>query len=650
MGALTPLFLVAALAVGVPIYLHLFQRHETRRLSFPALRYLERTEREHAQRIRLRQMILLLMRVTVLVLLVGAGARLFFNGRGSAHPATAVVLIVDNSMSSGLVVGEARVLDRLKELSHRTLAEASDDDRFWVLRAGEPWLTALPASARKARDAIDAIEPSDAAGDLTAALERAAELLSTSELAHREIHVLADLQKSSFAAGETAPAGQLPVVTWAAGNNPGVTNHALSDVLVGGGLPPLEGHRAAVTVSALDTGDTTRLPIRIVINERIRGAATVPPGSATSVLLPPAGPGWIRGYADTDADALRADDRRYFAYRSRSAPRLAAAGDAGVFTDEAVTVLQTANRVTISGPGDAELLIAAGGDGLDQLGANGAALIVPSPDPTLLPALNRRLAAAGVPWRYEPRTASGSAELTGRSLPEPLEGVRADAWYVMTPATSPTTPTRTLAEAGSDPWAVQGSDALGRRFLLLASALDAESTTLPVSTGMLRFIDWAASEWAGLAGGARRLTTGARLPAPRAATHVRFPSGEEFEIDGTRTVRGTGRAGFYTFLAADTAVAVVALNTPVDESNLQRLSDDELPGVIGPGVVLVERDGDWSRAVFRTRQGPELWWPLLLATVALMLVEVLLAAAGRVETSTNKRGKPRNSPMPNATV
>jgi hypothetical protein len=262
MGALTPLFLVAALAVGVPIYLHLFQRHEARRLSFPALRYLERTEREHARRIRLRQMILLLMRVTVLVLLVGAGARVFFNGRGSAHPATAVVLIIDNSMSSGLVVGEDRVLDRLKELAHRTLDGASDEDRFWVLRAGEPWLPALPASARQAREAIDAIETSDAAGDLTAALERAAELLRTSELAHREIHVLADLQRSSFAGGETAPAGQLPVVTWASRDDPNVANHALSDVLVGGGLPPLEGQRAAVTVSALRRHHPTPHPDR----------------------------------------------------------------------------------------------------------------------------------------------------------------------------------------------------------------------------------------------------------------------------------------------------------------------------------------------------------------------------------------------------
>ena len=77
MGALSPFFIVAAFAVGVPIYLHLFHRHETRRLSFPALRYLERTEREHARQIRLRQLILLVMRVGVLILLVGAGARLF---------------------------------------------------------------------------------------------------------------------------------------------------------------------------------------------------------------------------------------------------------------------------------------------------------------------------------------------------------------------------------------------------------------------------------------------------------------------------------------------------------------------------------------------------------------------------------------------
>ncbi len=644
MGALSPLFLVSILAIGVPIYLHLFHRHETRRLSFPALRYLERTERDHARQIRLRQLILLVMRIAVLVLLVGAGARLFFNGRGSAHPPTAVVLVIDNSMSSGLVVGEARVIDRLKELGRQTLDGASDEDQFWVVRAGEPWLPALPASAAQTREAVDAIEASDAAGNLTAALERAAELLRTAKLEHREIHILSDLQRTAFQPAQEAPAGTLPVVAWAS-DAASTPNHALSGVLVGGGLPPLEGQPTAVTVTALETGDTSRLPLRVVVNDRIRGAATIPPGSATSVVLPPAGAGWVRGYADTDPDALRADDRRYFAYRSRPAPHLASTGDTGMFIDEAISVLESANRVIRARAADAEFLISAGGEGLDLLGVKGAALIVPASDPTLLPALNRRLVDAGIPWRYEVRARSGAAKLDGRTLPAPLEDVRVEAWYGMTLATAPTTPTRTLAEVSTDPWAVQGTDAFGRRYLLLASSLDAPSTTLPVSTGMLRFIDWAAGTWAGRAGSADELEAGTHLPAPVGATHVRFPSGGEFKIDGTRTVRGTGKAGFYTFFALDTTVAVVALNTPVDESDLERVSEDELSVVIGPGVVSVDREQDWARAVFRTRRGPELWWPLLLAAVALMTIEPLMAAAGRVATSTQKRRKAPKSPV-----
>src|SRR5688572_33340798 len=147
MGALNPVFLLAGLAVAVPIILPLFHRHETRRFSFPALRYLERTEKEHARQIRLRQLLLLLARVAVLLLIVGAGARMIFAGMGGAHPPTAVVIVLDNSMSSGLVLGERRVLDELKGLARESLSGASDEDRFWVIRAGEPWVPAIAGDA-----------------------------------------------------------------------------------------------------------------------------------------------------------------------------------------------------------------------------------------------------------------------------------------------------------------------------------------------------------------------------------------------------------------------------------------------------------------------------------------------------------------------
>ena len=105
MGALNPLFLLAGVALAVPLFLHLFQRQEARRISFPALRYLERTEREHARRIRSRQLLLLLLRLAAMAVLVAAGARIFLRRSGSDHPPTALVVVLDNSMSSGVVTG-----------------------------------------------------------------------------------------------------------------------------------------------------------------------------------------------------------------------------------------------------------------------------------------------------------------------------------------------------------------------------------------------------------------------------------------------------------------------------------------------------------------------------------------------------------------
>ncbi|MGD8728217.1 MAG: BatA domain-containing protein, partial [Gemmatimonadota bacterium] len=433
MGALNPLFLAAAVAVAVPIFLHLFQRHETRRFSFPALRYLERTEKEHARRIKLRQLLLLLLRVAILLLLVGAGARLVVSGRGASHPPTAVAIVLDNSLSSGLVVGETRILDRLKGLARQALDQATTEDRFWVIRAGEPWLPAIPGGAAEARTAVDETEPSDGAGDLTAALQRATELLRTSDLAEREIHLLSDMQRTGFELPGGQPAADLPVVAWE-GDYPAEENRAITSVLVGGGLPPLEGQRSALTVQALsDSEDTTSRAVRVVIDGRVRAAGELSAGAQASIALPPTGAGWITGYADADPDALRADDRRYFAYRSRSAPSVSVGGTPGLFLGEAISVLERSGRVEASAPGSAELIIAQEGIGLDGRGRSTAALVVPPDDPTLLPALNRRLTEAGIAWRYQPRSSVGAGELDGSPLPEALLGTRVTRWYEIEP-------------------------------------------------------------------------------------------------------------------------------------------------------------------------------------------------------------------------
>ena len=644
MGFLNPLFLFAGLAIGVPIFLHLFHRQKTRRLSFPALRYLERTEREHAREIRIRQLLLLLIRIMILLFLVGAGARLFIEGRGSSHPPTAVVLIVDNSMSSALVYGESRVLDELKEIAVTTLEASSAEDQFWVLRAGEPWLPSFPGGASEARAILEDMETSDARGDLAGSLERAAGILRTAPFEHREIHLISDLQASAFPTRGESPAGDIPVVVWSSRENL-VQNRAITRVSVGGGLPPLEGDKTEITVYALENpNDTAPVSIRLIVNEQIRGVTQVPPGSASATTLAANASGWIRGYVDADPDALRTDDRRYFAYRSRPAPRVATTGDNGLFAAEAISVLESADRLTSVSPREAEVLITGMGVSLDILPLGASVLVTPPADPTLLPGLNRRLANEGIPWRYSARPRTGSAILEGRDLPNPLENIRVERWYDIELSNDLETPSRTLAEVSNDPWALQGTDLRGRPYLLVASALDVSSTSLPVSAGMVRFIDWVVNEWTGTGMGQTDYEAGDELSAPRGATHVRFPYGEEFEIDGTRVVRGTNEVGFYDFLNSDTLIDVVALNSPITESRLEKLSPEDILAHIGERAKPVSDRTEWSREVFGQRQGPELWWPLILVTILLLVIESLVASAGQVDTGVTRSTKTSSNP------
>lgn len=623
--------------MAVPILLHLFHRQDSRRVAFPALRYLERMERDHARRIRTRQLLLLLVRVAIVLLVVGAGARLFVRGRGSAHPPTALAIVLDNSMSSGLVEGDRRVLDELKELAIRSIDAAGEDDRIWVLRAAEPWQAAVPGGRSEARRLVVETVATDAGADLSVALSRAAELVRTAGLEASEIHLLSDLQAAGFDAEVEGPAEGIPVVVWAPRREP-PANRGLTSVLVGGGLAPLGGQRSEVTVRLEGSAaDSALVPIRLVLDDQVRGAGEATSGTSLSMPLPPAPEGWVLGYADADPDDLRADDRRFFAFRARPAPLVAVAGNPGRFVTEAAGVLEGAGRLRPSTPSAADAVVSAAGEGLASVRSGAAVLIVPPEDPTLLPALNLRLAEGGVPWSLERRTGTGETQVSGSPLPEPFTDLTVHRWYRMELAGDPPAPPHTLAWAGQDPWAVEGTDARGRRYLLLASALDPESSSLPVSTEMVRFLDWFGGQWAAAGSGPHERIAGEPVPAPRAADRVVLPSGEEVEIDGTRMVRVTGRSGFYTFRSADGVVAVEAVNPPVEESDPTPLDARELEARVGAELTTVRREGAWTREVFRSRQGPELWRPLALAALLLLLTEAALAAPGRVRRAATSR-------------
>src|SRR5215210_188533 len=100
MELLAPWYAALAAATAVPLLLHLLRRRIGTRVEFPAVRYLERAEQENSARLRLRNWLLMALRVLAVILIALAAARPAANVGGAGHAPAAIALVLDNSLST----------------------------------------------------------------------------------------------------------------------------------------------------------------------------------------------------------------------------------------------------------------------------------------------------------------------------------------------------------------------------------------------------------------------------------------------------------------------------------------------------------------------------------------------------------------------
>src|SRR5262245_48121390 len=120
MSFLSPWFLAGGLLAALPVILHLLRRQPELRIRFSAVKLLERAPVEHARRRRLRDLLLLALRVSAVLLLALAFARPFLLS-GNTPGVTVVALDTSLSMSA------PGRFERARELAKEALAGAPGD-------------------------------------------------------------------------------------------------------------------------------------------------------------------------------------------------------------------------------------------------------------------------------------------------------------------------------------------------------------------------------------------------------------------------------------------------------------------------------------------------------------------------------------------
>jgi hypothetical protein len=639
MGLLNPLLLALGIAAAVPLLLHLLQRQQGPRVVFPALRYLRRAEKESARRIRVRQLLLMMLRVAAVLLIALAAARPFFRAAGDGHSPTAAVLILDNSLSTGLVDGDERVFDRLRAAALQVLGAASPDDRFWLLLAGEPEEPALAGDAELTALRMRAAEPAPTQADIGAALQRAHALLAAgADGRAREIHLLTDLQASSFVAPVQATDDAPPVIVYHIGGS-APENRAIADVEVGGGMTPIAGQRTTIAATISGDGDAD-VNVRLIVEDRLIAAATAAPGGTAVLSLPAQPAGVLSGRIEIDADALRADDVRHFAVQVAPPPAVALAGDQP-FVRDALEVLAEAGRVSRTTAAGADVALLAAGAGAETMSPRTAVVVLPPEQPAELEAANRRLASAGISWRFE-SPLGGEARIAppaGDPLLQSLDAVRLRQSYPLTADVAAATDTVLVRLSDGSPWVVAGERRTGGRYIVIGSPLSADASTLPTGVAMLPLLERLTGTWALAQPPRTDVEPGAEIRIPDHATTLALPDGSRVAVAPGSAQRLGVEQGIYRILAGDDVVAAYAVNPPRAASDLSRLDRRALEARLPGWTLHTATDaGAFMRAAFRERLGREFWRPLLFALLAVLLVETFIAAAGRGRRATADAG------------
>jgi len=329
MNFLQPAVLGGLAAIGIPIAIHLLNKFRVRRIDWAAMRFLADSLRKNERKLKIEDLILLIVRCLLFALLVLAFARPVWQAlasAGSGGGTVAAMVLLDNSASMQETVGASTRFDEARQAALKWVDSLNADSLvgLGLVSSRSDLVVANPVpDIGLVRRELGSARTSDRGTDLAQGIRQAFATLAPMTGRPREIRVFTDSQIAGW--------DNLAEIQRLVAQNPGV---ALVPVPIGEGGPNL-----AVTGLSIDGGVAAAgLPLRVradVANfddapvQNIRVSLSTDRGSSvgeTTIPEIPAGgtqqaemtisfaePGPHLLTATTPPDALKVDNERTIA-------------------------------------------------------------------------------------------------------------------------------------------------------------------------------------------------------------------------------------------------------------------------------------------------------------------------------------------------
>ncbi|MBU4399112.1 MAG: BatA domain-containing protein [Planctomycetes bacterium] len=198
-----PLFLLAVFAAAIPVVLHLVNRRRAKEAPFPTLRFLKLSVQKTRRRKRIQDLLLMVLRAAVLLLAAVGLARPAMTNLGAlwGSAQTAVVIILDNSASMGMIDRDRVRLETAAAAAAQVLDQLTDGDQAALLPTcgpPPPGAGRLDRTQQSVRQILRQCRVSYERANLMLKLRQARQMLAGSDAPNKQIFILTDMQRVSW--------------------------------------------------------------------------------------------------------------------------------------------------------------------------------------------------------------------------------------------------------------------------------------------------------------------------------------------------------------------------------------------------------------------------------------------------------------------
>ncbi len=256
----------------MPVLIHLTQRERKSVVEFPSLMFLRKIPYESVQRRRIRDWLLLAMRLGAIALIVLAFARPFLRGSNVAAAsggARDIVVLLDRSYS----MGYGDTWSRAQRAAAAAIESATGADRISLVVFADTAEVALRSTPDRSRAVaeINAATPGPGSTKYAPALKLAGSLLAESLLPRKEIVIVSDFQRGGWQPDDTLRMPGGTTITTVPVEGAQGANLALTPVALLRSREAGQPERITVTAGVMNRTATPAadIPIELVIDGRV---------------------------------------------------------------------------------------------------------------------------------------------------------------------------------------------------------------------------------------------------------------------------------------------------------------------------------------------------------------------------------------------